>query len=278
MPGPKTLFTKRTTPFELLAHHSLSLPSSPPSSPLSFLSDVQTRIFSFTHKPAHSTHAFSCPLHNADWVPAEGFAGARPNHNFNQITHRRHTRQSAGAVNGPRRKDELDVAVGAPHKLVLGSLARALDQHRLHRPHALAVGFGGAAGEDFNDLLEPGLFHIGGNVVFEAVVRACLLTHRVREEETCIKPHPLQEVDRVAVVGIGLAAKSGDEVGAQGDIGDKVSNAIHQSKVGLSSVPSAHSIEHRIRSRLGRQMDRIANIRVVSNHFEDLVCKVLRMG
>ena len=78
-------------------------------------------------------------------------------------------------------------------------------------------------------------------------------------------------------VVLGLAREADDDVGAEGDVGDRRAHAVDELEVALARVGAAHRLEDARRARLERQVDVLADRVALGDRGDHRLAEVLRV-
>jgi hypothetical protein len=104
-----------------------------------------------------------------------------------------------------------------------------------------------------------------------------LVAKRVAEEEGLRKVRRAEEIEARLVLGLCLAAKSGNHVGRDGDAGDALTDVRDEVVVRLSAISPIHPREDPRIAVLGRHVDLLADVVVFPDGLQHVVAEVLRM-
>ena len=103
------------------------------------------------------------------------------------------------------------------------------------------------------------------------------LARRVDERERAVEADLLDHLERLAEVVLGLAGEADDDVGAEGDVGDRGAHAGDEVEVALAGVGAAHRLEDARRAGLERQMDVLADGVALGDRGDHRLAEVLRV-
>lgn len=94
----------------------------------------------------------------------------------------------------------------------------------------------GRLAERVEHLLVSSSFHMGGHIVGEAMIGTRLFPHTVGVHEAVGVANAAHQTDCVRVLLVGLAAKAGNEIAGQRDVGNAGANRVDQIEIGLASI------------------------------------------
>ncbi len=97
-------------------------------------------------------------------------------------------------------------------------------------------------------------------------------------ENEAEKPTSLDQLHRVAEIGIGLAGEADDEIGGKGEHGLRRAQAIDDAQIIVAGVTPVHGVENAVRSRLHRQMQLRHQFGQVAMRGDEAVVDVARMA
>ena len=100
---------------------------------------------------------------------------------------------------------------------------------------------------------------------------------RVLERVRAVEPRPLDHVERVGEVLLGLAGEPHDDVGRHRDVGDGRADRLEPAQVAIAPVRAPHRLEHAIRARLQREVDVLADGRRLRHGLDHVGREVVRM-
>ena len=91
---------------------------------------------------------------------------------------------------------------------------------------------------------------------------------RVLERVRRVEPRATDHLERVGEVLLGLAGEPDDDVGGDGDVGDRVADAIEPAEVALAAVGTLHRLQHGVRTRLQREVDVLADLLALGHRLD----------
>ena len=100
---------------------------------------------------------------------------------------------------------------------------------------------------------------------------------RVLERVRAVEPRPLDHVQRLGEVLLGLAGEPDDDVGRDRDVGDRGADRVEPTEVSLAPVRAPHRLEHAVGARLQREVDVLADGRRLGHRVDHVGGEVVRM-
>src|SRR5207253_1480694 len=101
---------------------------------------------------------------------------------------------------------------------------------------------------------------------------------RVAEGEDVVVADPLDHVERLLEVRLGLARETHDQVRRERHRGLRVADLADELEVALARVAAVHPLEHGVRARLERQVKVLAHLRHLPQRADEPGREVVRVG
>src|SRR4051812_26396174 len=117
------------------------------------------------------------------------------------------------------------------------------------------------------------------------LVRNLVIHHRrlgavprgVDERERAVVADLLDDLERLAEIGFGLAREADDDVGSEREVRDRVAHALDEGQVALPRVRAAHRLEDARRAGLQRQMNLLTHRGAFRHRRDHGLAEVLRV-
>ena len=101
---------------------------------------------------------------------------------------------------------------------------------------------------------------------------------RENKRKQCVIAHALDQAQRVLKFFLRLAGEADDDIGREHELRHKAAAVIHELKILRARIAAVHGVEHAVVSRLERQMELLADLRIGRDGVKQLMTGVLGMG
>ena len=100
---------------------------------------------------------------------------------------------------------------------------------------------------------------------------------RVLERVRRIEPRPLDDVEGLREVLLGLAREPHDDVGRDRDLRDRLPDRVQPPEVALAPVGALHRLQDAVRARLQREVDVLADLLALRHRLDHVGREVVRV-
>ena len=149
-----------------------------------------------------------------------------------------------------------------PDKLPVRPFRYPFNQHVESFSEGFLIAFQRQPVLQFDNLVQPACLHFRRHIVRKMAGRFGIGPFRILEHESGIESYLFHQGKRVAVILLRLAAESGYYIGADGAVRQNFPYFGHPLQIGFPGIFPVHFKQHRVASRLDREMDMIADVRI----------------
>ena len=163
-------------------------------------------------------------------------------------------------------------------QLIARTFGNAFYKHFIRLADATLIGLRRQTVLQSDNLIQTANFHVFGHIIFKMLRRIRPRTFGIFEHKSGIIATFLHQRKRELMVLFRFGMETGEDIGSQSAIGNDTLDSGYPVQIPLTGIFAVHQFQDAGAAALHREVDMLAHIRHLGDHFQRFIAHILRMG